>query len=71
MAVLSVSCCHVFTVITSSTLREFAKEQLARIREVLRNEVTAARFELAKHVDRIVMRGMRVLAEMKSWEGLS
>jgi len=26
---------------------------------------------LAKHVDRIVMRGMRVLGEMKSWEGLS
>jgi len=44
-AVLSVSCCHAFTVITSWSLREFAKEQLARIREVLRNEVTAARFD--------------------------
>jgi hypothetical protein len=57
-------------VITSSSLREFAKEshESAKYYE---SEVTAARFELAKHVDRIVMWGMRVLGEMKSWEGLS
>ena len=37
-------------------VREFAKEELERIRGVLQNEVKAARFELSKHVDQIVMR---------------
>jgi hypothetical protein len=39
-----------------SDVREFATEQLAHIREVLQTEVKAARFELSKHIDRIVMR---------------
>ena len=37
-------------------VREFATEQLQRIRGVLQSEVKAARFELSKHVDQIVMR---------------
>jgi site-specific DNA recombinase len=39
-------------------VREFAKERLAVIREVLQNEVKSARFELSKHVDQIVMRAV-------------
>ena len=37
-------------------VREFATGQLQRIRGVLQSEVKAARFELSKHVDQIVMR---------------
>lgn len=37
-------------------VREFARERLGCIREVLKSEVTAARFELSKHIDQIVMR---------------
>jgi len=39
-----------------SEIREFATEQITRIRGVLHSEVKAARFELSKHVDQIVMR---------------
>ena len=39
-----------------SDVREFAIERLQQIRGVLHTQTEAARFELSKHVDRIVMR---------------
>ena len=39
-----------------SEVRQFAIEQLQQIRGVLHSQAEAARFELSKHVDQIVMR---------------
>ena len=39
-----------------SEVRQFAIEQIQQIRGVLHSQVEAARFELSKHVDQIVMR---------------
>ena len=39
-----------------SEVRQFAVEQIQQIRGVLHGQVEAARFELSRHVDQIVMR---------------